>query len=91
MGQVGYASIVSTDLHSKMKELKKGKYIIIWDSLTVAQQAMRDQLVDEYLIHICPIITEGGKRLFTDQNSNPLKLICSQTFDSGIVSLHYKA
>ena len=69
-GKWAQASIVSAGRHSKMNELKKlqGKNIIIRGSLTVAQQARRDQLVDEYLIHICPIITGGGKRLFPDHN-----------------------
>jgi dihydrofolate reductase len=91
-GKWGPATIVSTDLRSKIKELKSvpGKNIITWGSLSVAQQSMKDQHIDEYHIHICTIITGGGRRLFRDENSNFLKLIHSKTFDNGVVSLHYQ-
>ena len=86
------ATIVSTDLQSKIKGLKAlpGKNIIIWGSLSVTQQAVKDQLVDEYLIHVCPIITGGGRRLLTDGNTKALKLIHTEHLASGVVSLHYQ-
>jgi dihydrofolate reductase len=42
-GKWGFATVVSTDLQSKIKELKSvpGKNIIIWGSLSLAQQAMK--------------------------------------------------
>lgn len=91
-GQWKPATIVSTDLQSKIKALKSlpGKNIIVWGSLSIAQQAMKDQLVDQYYIHICPIITGGGRRLLTDENRNVLKLVHSKSFDTGVVSLHYQ-
>lgn len=85
-------NIVSTDLKSKITELKSlpGKNIVIWGSISIAQQAMQDQLVDELHMHICPVINGGGKRLLTTENQRALKLIHSKHFDSGIVSLHYQ-
>lgn len=87
------ASIVSTDLQSKIRELKSlpGKNVVIWGSLSLVQQVMKDQLADEFLIHVCPIITGGGRRLLTDENHKVLKLIHSKRFDNGEVSLHYQA
>jgi dihydrofolate reductase len=85
-------NIVSTDLKSKITALKSlpGKNIVIWGSLSIAQQAMQDQLADELHIHICPVINGGGKRLFTTESQKALKLIHSKHIDSGILSLHYQ-
>ena len=91
-GKRGFATIVSTDFQPTIKELKSvpGKNIIIWGSLSLAKQAMKDQVVDEYHIHICAILNGGGRRLFSDENINYLQLIHSKTFDNGVVSLHYQ-
>lgn len=87
------ATIVATDFQSKVKQLKSsaGRSIIIWGSLSLAQQAIKANLVDEFHIHLCPIITGGGRRLFTGENQKSLKLIHSNRFDSGVVSFHYQA
>jgi dihydrofolate reductase len=85
------AKILSGDLKPRIKELKSlpGKNIVIWGSLSLAQQAIQDRLVDEYHLHICPIITGGGSRLLTAQGQISLKLIHSKRFENGMVSLHY--
>jgi dihydrofolate reductase len=85
------AKIVSGDLKSRIKELKSlpGKDMVIWGSLSIAQQAIQDRLVDEYHLHICPIITGGGNRLLTGQSDISLKLVHSKQFENGVVSLHY--
>lgn len=87
------ATIVSNDLQSEIRELKSqpGRNIVIWGSLSLAQQVMKHQLADELLIVTCPVITGGGKKLFTDESHKALKLIHSKRFDNGEVSLHYQA
>jgi dihydrofolate reductase len=91
-GKWAPAKIVSTGIQSKIKELKlrPGKNIMIWGSLSLVQLAMVDQLIDEYQINISPIMTGGGRRLLTDVNPKVLNLVHSKTFNSGVVSLHYK-
>jgi dihydrofolate reductase len=86
------ATIVSTDFESKILELKSlpGKNIVIWGSISLTEQAMKAQVVDEYQIHICPIITGGGRKLITDEHTAPLKLLHSNHLNNGVVSLHYQ-
>jgi dihydrofolate reductase len=90
-GEYRPAKIVSGNFPSKINELKSlsGKNIVIWGSLSLARQAIHDGLVDEYHLHVCPIITGGGSRLLIGERQISLQLMHSKQFENGVVSLHY--
>jgi len=56
------------DLVSKVTELRAqpGGYIYVYGSPTMVQALMANDLVDELLLTIEPIVLGGGKRLFAD-------------------------
>src|SRR6185436_6573130 len=86
------SELVKDDVAKKVKELKKGdgSDIMIFGSGTIVQQLANEGLIDEYLLIVTPVILGTGKPLFKDVKKNDLKLIDSQSFDSGNVILHYK-
>ena len=48
-------------------------------------------MIDEYIISIIPIMLGKGIRLFRETESeNNLRLIKSETFESGLVQLKYE-
>ena len=78
---------------SRVKELKSvsGRNIVLWGSISLAQLLMKQNLVDEFRIHLCPTITSGGEKFFTEEiNPVTLKLTESKHFNTGIVLLHYQ-
>jgi dihydrofolate reductase len=78
----------------RVKALKSlpGKNLVLWGSITLAQTLMKENLVDEYHLYICPVLTGGGRRLFTEE-MKPSALSLSETkYDSsGVVFLRYSA
>jgi dihydrofolate reductase len=87
------AEIVSGDPISKIKQLKSlpGKNMVIWASISLAQALMKENLIDEYQLFLCPILTSGGRKLFTEEiNPATLKLLEIKHYDTGIVCLHYQ-
>lgn len=87
------AEIESGNLIDKVIELKSmpGKDIILWASITIAQQLMKENLIDEYHIHLCPALTGGGRKFFTEEiQPSSLTLINAKPYSSEIVHLHYK-
>lgn len=85
----------TTLLHSNLKgEIMKlrqqpGKDILI-GALSIASQAAKWNLIDEYHFVVHPIIAGEGPRLFEPGGKHSLELISSKPFSSGAVALHYK-
>lgn len=84
----------SGDAHAAIKRLKSlpGKDMVLWGSISLAQSLMKDNLIDEYHIQLCPVLTGGGRSLFTDQiNPQNLELAEVRQYNTGTVFLNYKA
>ncbi|MHA6668451.1 dihydrofolate reductase family protein [Homoserinimonas sp. A447] len=59
------------------------------DGPTLAAQAIRAGLVDEYQVYVSPVIAGGGKRFFPDDVSANLELLDDHRLGSGLVYLRY--
>jgi dihydrofolate reductase len=69
---------------------QSGKHMVIWGSISLAQSLMREGLIDEYQIVICPVFLSGGKPLFGDAvQTSRLELLNTESFDRGAVLLTY--
>jgi dihydrofolate reductase len=84
--------LVKDDIVKEVRELKQGNGsgILIFGSGTIVQQLANAGLIDEYLLIVTPVVLGAGKLMFKDVRKNDLKLVASQSFDSGNVLLHYK-
>jgi dihydrofolate reductase len=75
---------------AKLKQ-RSGKSMVIWGSISLAQSLMKEGLIDEYRLVICPVVLGSGRPLFLDEvDSFGLKLLEAKTFDHGAVQLKYK-
>jgi len=67
-----------------------GKFISV-GGMSLAQELMRRNLIDEYWIVVHPVVVGTGRRLFENvTNRIDLRLIDTQTFASGAQVLHYR-
>ncbi len=76
----------------KIKILKSqpGKNMVLWGSISLAQALIKEGLVDEYHLHICPTLTGGGRTLFAGEfDAVNLSLIETKPFANGVVLLKY--
>lgn len=83
----------SGDLVELLIKLKSetGKNIFIDGGAAVVNALLSDNLIDEYIISIIPILLGEGTRLFNDNRpEQKLQLISTKHFDTGLVQLHYK-
>ncbi|QPC47855.1 dihydrofolate reductase family protein [Mangrovibacillus cuniculi] len=78
------------DLVDELKK-KEGKNIFV-DGGAGAVHALREQnLIDEYVISIIPVLLGNGIRLFKDlDHQQTLELVESQSFDTGLVQVKYR-
>jgi len=57
---------------------------------TLASQAMKLGLVDEFHLFLTPIVVGGGTRALPDNVRLPLELLDERRFSNGVVHLHYR-
>lgn len=92
-GEWEKSRIVKHDAAREVSKLKQqpGRKMIIWGSISVAHTLIKEGLIDEYRMVVCPIVLGQGRPLFTpDINSFRLKLVDAQTFELGAAQLKYK-
>jgi dihydrofolate reductase len=82
--------LVKDNLAGEISRLKQqsGKDILIMNSVSVAQECAKHDLIDEYWLTIHPLTLGKGLPLFKERVS--LKLLDSKVFSSGQVFLHYQ-
>ena len=87
------AEIISSEATNAIKKLKSlpGKNMVMWGSISLAQSLMKENLIDEYHVQLCPVITGGGRNLFPRQiNSTQLNLLEFRQYNTGTVFLNYE-
>ncbi len=92
-GKFPEAKIVTGDAVSAVKKLKQqnGKDLVLWGSISLAQDLIKARLIDEFHLQVCPVATGGGHLLFPDlaQYEN-FELTDIRKYDTGVVFLNYK-
>jgi len=70
---------------------KVGGDLIVMGSPTLVRSLVENDLVDEHLLMIEPIVLGGGKRLFPDDGqSRPLDLVSTTTSSTGVLICKYR-
>jgi len=91
-GKWSPATIVPGDAVTAIKKLKKeaGKDMVLWGSISLAQDLMKANLIDEYQLRIVPVILGGGKLLFSERTQLNLELTKTKSYASGLLLAHYR-
>jgi dihydrofolate reductase len=87
------AETISGNAIEAIKKLKSlpGKNMVMWGSISLAQSLMSESLIDEYHIQLCPVLTAGGRSLFSGQfNPESLNLLEVRHYNTGTVFLNYQ-
>ena len=86
------SSIISGNVVEEIRKLKSqpGKSIILDGSSVLVHTLIENDLVDEYVLHVYPLMLGNGKRLFPDGKRVNLKLIESSALPTGVVYQRYQ-
>ena len=87
------STVIDGDLLEEVRKLKQapGKNIAVLGSGQLVQTLTENDLVDEYLLTVYPLVLGGGKRLFRDDGKQRrLELVHSRTTSTGGVVLTYR-
>lgn len=89
---IGNTYFYTGDLKELIHNLKttRGKNIFIDGGAEIVNALLKEQLIDEMIISIIPVVLGGGVRLFNDSNpEQKFSLVSSNAFEKGLVQLHY--
>jgi dihydrofolate reductase len=86
------STIISKNVVEEVRKLKaqSGQNIVLDGSSVLAHTLIENDLVDEYSLHVYPLVLGSGKRLFPEGQRVNLKLIQSQPLPTGVVFQQYE-
>jgi dihydrofolate reductase len=84
--------LISENVVEIVRKLKQqpGKNILLDGSSVLAPLLAENDLVDEYSLHVYPLVLGGGKRLFPVGKRINLSLIQVQPLPTGVVFMQYR-
>jgi dihydrofolate reductase len=85
------STIISGNVIEEIRRIKQaeGKNILLDGSSVLSHTLIENDLVDEYALHVYPLVLGGGKRLFPDGKRVNLTLVESQALPKGVVYQRY--
>ncbi len=86
------STLINNNVVEAVRELKQqsGKNILIDGSSMLIHALVQADLVDEYALHVYPLILGSGKRLFPAGTRVNLNLVESQALPTGVVYQRYR-
>ncbi len=86
------STLISSNVIAEVRQLKQqpGKNIVVDGSSMLVHTLAQNDLVDEYALHVYPLVLGGGKRLFPDGQRINLKLIEAEALPTGVVFQRYR-
>lgn len=84
--------LITGDVIEEVRKLKNqpGKNILLDGSSELVHTLIENDLVDEYTMHVYPVVLGGGKSLFPEGKRVNLKLIESSPLPNGVVFQRYQ-
>ena len=90
---VGKTTFYTGSLTDLVKQLKSenGKNIYCDGGAEVINELLKNDLIDEFIISVVPVLLGNGTKLFKDGRPEQLlEFVKVKTFETGLAQLHYK-
>ena len=90
---VGKTTFYTGNLTELVQQLKdgNGKNIYCDGGAEIINELLKNDLIDEFVISVVPVLVGNGTRLFKDNRPEQmLELVSTKAFDTGLVQLRYK-
>jgi dihydrofolate reductase len=87
------STMISKNVVEEVRKLKgqAGQNIFLDGSSVLAHTLIENELVDEYALHVYPLVLGSDKKLFPQGKRVNLKLIGSQALPTGVVYQQYQS
>lgn len=90
---VGRTTFYTGNLTDLVKQLQSenGKNIYCDGGSEIINELLKNDLVDEFIISVVPVLLGNGTRLFKDgRPEQELRFVSAKTYETGLTQLYYK-
>ncbi|WP_153800316.1 dihydrofolate reductase family protein [Foetidibacter luteolus] len=86
------ATVIEGNAVEAVHKLKQqpGKNLVLWGSISLAQDFMKANLIDEYHFRIVPVALGKGRPMFESTGLLNFELFHSRQYESGLMLLQYR-
>jgi dihydrofolate reductase len=86
------STLISGNIVEAVRKIKAepGKNILLDGSSVLAHTLIENDLVDEFALHVYPLVLGNGKRLFPDGKRLNLTLVEAEALPTGVVYQRYR-
>jgi len=86
------STLIRDNVVEAIRQLKQqpGKNILVDGSSVLVKTLAQHDLVDEYALHVYPVVLGNGKRIFPEEKRINLKLVEAVPLPSGVVYMRYR-
>ena len=86
------STLIRDNVVDAVRELKQqpGKNILVDGSSVLIPVLAQNDLVDEYSLHVYPLVLGGGKRLYSEGKRLNLTLVEASPMPTGVVFMRYR-
>ena len=86
------STLIRDNVVEAVRQLKQqpGKNILVDGSSVLTQVLAQNDLVDEYSLHVYPLVLGGGKRLYPEGKRLDLTLVEASPLPTGVVFMRYR-
>ncbi len=86
------STLIRDNVVESVRQLKQqpGQNILVDGSSVLTQALAQNDLIDEYSLHVYPIVLGGGKRLYPEGKRLDLRLVEASPLPTGVVYMRYR-
>jgi dihydrofolate reductase len=86
------STLIRDSVVEAVRQLKQqsGKNILMDGSSVLIQALARNDLIDEYSLHVYPLVLGRGKRLYPEGKRIELTLVEASALPTGVVFMRYR-
>jgi dihydrofolate reductase len=82
------STIIRDDVVDRVRALKEDQNLLVWGSPTLVKVLIENDLVDDYLLLVSPIVRVNGKKLFRESGEqHDLRITESKLLSGGMLAL----
>ena len=86
------SQVITGNIAEEVAKLKAqpGGILLVQGSADLVRLLAQHHLIDEYSLHVAPLVLGRGKRLFQEGDQAQLQLVNTKAYKSGMLTLNYE-